>query len=45
MIQVGLLRLLVVDSLKFLLKVLMRHNIVIAAQRLDNLVAVLVDND
>ena len=45
MIQVGLLCLLVVYSLKFLLKILMRHDIVIAAQRLDNLVAVLVDNN
>ena len=46
MVQVGLLRLLIViDSLKLLLKVLVRHDVVVAAQRLNYLVAVLVHDN
>ena len=46
MIQIGLLCLFVVIySLKFLLKVLMRHDVVVPTERLNNLLAVLVHNN
>ena len=46
MVQIGLLCLFVVIyGLKFLLKVLMRHDVVVPTERLNNLLAVLVHNN